>query len=464
MRKLDSNRLWLRLLVVLSVFFSFAALNVSAQEISQEERIKELEKKLQSLTAEIQKMKSDEVPAKTDRLTEVERKLDVLAEEIENIKSAAVVEESTYEKVYGQGPAASKVYLVDKGVSIGGYGEFTGEFKRRNDNIGDTLRAVLYFGYKFSDRIIFNSEIEFEHGNTDENLDERAGEVAVEFANLNFLINDYLSIRAGLNLVPVGILNEVHEPTTFFGALRPDVERFIIPSTWRDLGVGIFGQIVPGLNYRAYVLSGLDSRGFNASEGIRGGRSNGNRSQIDDPAFAARAEFDRIPGLRVGGSFYIGQSGQNEKVNGRNIDGLVQIYEADAQFQWRGLEARWLFAYVNIDDADLINLNNGLDGADSIGEELYGFYVEAGYNVLSLTDVGQYFQYLTPFVRFEKYDTQYRVPSGFQRNPANDRITVTYGLSYKPIPNVVVKLDFQDRRNEDDSADNQFNVGLGYVF
>jgi len=84
--------------------------------------------------------------------------------------------------------------------------------------------------------------------------------------------------------------------------------------------------------------------------------------------------------------------------------------------------------------------------------------------VLSLTDVGQYFQYLTPFVRFEKYDTQYRVPSGFQRNPANDRITVTYGLSYKPIPNVVVKLDFQDRRNEDDSADNQFNVGLGYVF
>jgi hypothetical protein len=278
------------------------------------------------------------------------------------------------------------------------------------------------------------------------------------------LINDYLNIRAGLNLVPVGILNEVHEPTTFFGALRPDVERFIIPSTWRDLGVGIFGQIVPGLNYRAYVLSGLDSRGFNASEGIRGGRSNGNRSQIDDPAFAARAEFDRIPGLRVGGSFYIGQSGQNEKVNGRNIDGLVQIYEADAQFQWRGLEARWLFAYVNIDDADLINLNNGLDGADSIGEELYGFYVEAGYNVLSLTDIGQYFQYLTPFVRFEKYDTQYRVPSGFQRNPANDRITVTYGLSYKPIPNVVVKLDFQDRRNEDDSADNQFNVGLGYVF
>jgi hypothetical protein len=448
--------------------FAFSLLipieTVSAEDKKQEERIQKLESQLKTLTEEINKMKSEEAPEKVDRIGEIERKLNVLAEEIENIKSAAVVEEPTYEKVYGQGPAASKVYLVDKGVSIGGYGEFTGEFKRRNDNIGDTLRAVLYFGYKFTDRIIFNSEIEFEHGHTDENLDERAGEVAVEFANLNFLINDYLNIRAGLNLVPIGIINEVHEPTTFFGALRPDVERFIIPGTWRDLGVGIFGQIVPGLNYRAYVLAGLDSRGFSPNEGIRGGRSNGNRSQIDDPAFVARAEYDGIPGLRFGGSFYIGQSGQNEKVNGDTIGGLVQIYEADAQFQWRGLEARGLFAYVNIDDADLINLNNGLEGADSIGEELYGFYAEAGYNVLSLTDLGQYFRYLAPFIRFEKYDTQYAVPSGFQRNPANDRITVTYGLSYKPIPNVVVKLDFQDRRNEDHSADNQFNVGLGYVF
>lgn len=439
-----------------------ADITSSAQETTQEERIKELEKKIQSLTKEVQNLKSEGIAEK--KVKEIEEKLDVLAEEIENIKSAAVVKEPTYQQVYGAGPAASKVYLADKGVSIGGYGEATAEFKRRSDNIADMLRAVLYFGYKYSDRIIFNSEIEFEHGKTEENLDDRSGEVAVEFANVNFLLNDYLNIRAGLNLVPIGIINEVHEPTTFFGVLRPDVERFIIPTTWRELGVGIFGQIVPGLNYRAYVLNGLDSRGFDASEGIREGRSDGSRARINDVAFVARSEYDGIPGLKLGGSFYVGRSGQNEKVDGETIDGLVQIYEADAQFLYRGFEARGLFAFTKIGDASLINLNNGFTGKESIGKEMYGWYVEAGYNVLSLVDLNQYLRYLTPFVRFEKYDTQFEVPSGFERDPANDRITVTYGLSYKPIPNVVIKLDFQDRRNDNDTADNQFNVGLGYVF
>jgi len=463
MKESASNCLWFSLIITfMALFLTFPCLNVFAQDVGQEERIKELEKKIQSLTEEVQNLRTEGIP--DQKVKEIERKLDVLAEEIENIKSAAVVEEPTYEMVYGQGPAASKVYLVDKGVSIGGYGEATAEFKQNQNNIADMLRAVLYFGYKYNDRIIFNSEIEFEHGNTDENEDGRSGEVAIEFANLNFLINDYASLRAGLNLVPIGIINEVHEPTTFFGVLRPDVERFIIPSTWRELGVGVFGQIISGLNYRAYVLNGLDSRGFSASEGIRGGRGNGNRARIDDVAFATRAEYNGIPGLVLGGSFYIGNSGQNESVDGEKIGGLVQIYEADAQFRWRGLEARGLFAWVDIGDAGLINQNNGFAGDQSVGSELYGFYLEAGYNVLSLVDLGHYLEYLSPFVRFEKYNTQYKVPSGFESNPANDRITVTYGLSYKPIPNIVIKLDFQDRRNEDDTADNQFNLGIGYVF
>jgi len=463
MKEKGSNRLVSGVLISVLVMLLFPAdLTASAQDASQEERIKELEKKIQSLTEEVQNLKSEGIAEQ--KVKEIEQKLDVLAEEIENIKSAAVVKEPTYQQVYGAGPAASKVYLADKGVSIGGYGEATSEFKRRSDNIADMLRAVLYFGYKYSDRIIFNSEIEFEHGKTEENLDDKAGEVAVEFANVNFLLTDYLNIRAGLNLVPVGIINEVHEPTTFFGVLRPDVERFIIPTTWREVGVGIFGQIVPGLNYRAYVLNGLDSRGFDASEGIREGRAEGNRARINDVAFVARSEYDGIPGLKVGGSFYIGRSGQNEEVEGKKIDGLVTLVEADAQFLYKGFEARGLFAFVNVGDAGLINLNNGFVGRESIGKEMFGWYVEAGYNVLSLVDLNQYFRYLAPFARFEKYDTQFKVPSGFERDPANDRITVTYGLSYKPIPNVVIKLDFQDRRNDDDTADNQFNLGLGYVF
>ncbi len=436
---------------------------VKEQKKSQEERIEELEKRLQSVTEEVQRLKSQGI--EEQKVKEIEKKLDVLAEEIERIKSAAVEKEPQYKEVFGQAPAASKVFLVGKGLSIGGYGEFAGEFRRKGDNIADLERAVLYFGYKFTDRIIFNSEIEFEHaGITEEGkeLSGEGGEVAVEFANLSFLLNDRFNISAGLVLIPIGIINEVHEPTTFFGVLRPDVETFIIPTTWRENGIGIFGQLIPGLSYRAYVVAGLDSRGFSAEEGIRGGRSSGTLSRINDPAFVARVEYDRVLGLKVGGSFYIGNSGQNEEVNGKTIGGLTTIYELDAEYQYRGFEARGLFAFVNIRDAALINLNNGFSGADSIGKELYGWYVEGAYNVLPL--LFNTTHYLAPFVRFEAYNTQFRVPSGFESNPANNRKTLTFGLSYKPIPNVVIKLDFQDRRNGNDTAENQFNVGLGYVF
>ncbi len=463
MKESASNGIWFSLFIAfMALFLTFPCLNVIAQDVSQEERIKELEKKIQSLTDEVQSLRTEGIP--DDKVKEIERKLDVLAEEIENIKSAAVVEEPTYEMIYGQGPAASKVYLVDKGVSIGGYGEATAEFIENQNNIADLLRAIIYVGYKYNDRIVFNSEIEFEHGLTSANADGREGVVEIEFANLNFLIKDYFNLRAGLNLVPVGIINEVHEPTTFFGVLRPDVDRFIIPTTWRDLGVGVFGQIIPGLNYRAYVLNGLDSRGFTASQGIRGGRQSGNRARINDVAFATRAEYNGIPGLVLGGSFYIGNSGQNESVDGEKIGGLVQIYEADAQFQWRGLEARGVFAWIDISDAGLINQNNGFTGNQSVGSELYGFYLEAGYNVLSLVDLGPYLEYFSPFVRYEKYNTQYKVPSGFSSDPANDRQLVTFGFSYKPIPQIVIKADYQWRDNEADTADNQFNLGIGYVF
>lgn len=456
------------LIFLLSFSLLIPIANVAAEDKKQEERIQQLESQLRTLTEEIKKMKSEEAPEKVDRISEVERKLDVLAEEIENIKSAAVVEEPTYEQVFGRAPAASKVYLKERGLSIGGYGEVgIAQFRENNSNIVDAQRVILYVGYKFNDRIIFNSEVEFEHGFTNENLDGQAGEVEVEFATLDFLLTDYFNLRGGLVLVPFGIINEVHEPTTFFGVFRPDIEREIIPTTWRDNGAGIFGELsgfVPGaLNYRAYVITSLDSRGFRAVNN-RNARASGNRARIDDIAFVSRIEYDPIPGLKFSGSWFIGNTGQNESVDGEEISGLFQMYEADIQLQWRGLEARGLFVYTFLNDADLINLNNGFEGEDSVGDEQFGWYLEAGYNLLSLADFGQYFQYFSPFVRYENFDTQKSVPSGFARNPANDRQNLTFGFSYKPIPQVVIKADYQWKDNEADSADNQFNLGLGYVF
>jgi len=466
-RESPSGR-WSRLVMAVLGMFIFYTLDGFSQDKTQDERIKQLETRLKTLTEEIQKMKSEETPEKSGRLSEIERKLDVLTEEIENIKSAAVVEEPTYEQVFGRAPAASKVYLKDRGLSIGGYGEVgIAQFRENNSNIVDAQRVILYVGYKFNDRIIFNSEVEFEHGFTNENLDGQAGEVEVEFATLDFLLNDYFNLRGGLVLVPFGIINEVHEPTTFFGVFRPDVEREIIPTTWRDNGAGIFGElnsIIPGtVSYRGYIITSLDSRGFRAVNN-RNARASGNRARIDDIAFVSRVEYDPIPGLKFGGSWFIGNTGQNESVDGEEIGGLFQMYEGDVQLQWRGLEARGLFVYTFLDDAELINLNNGFEGADSVGDEQFGWYVEVGYNLLSLVDLGQYFRYFAPFIRYENLDTQKGVPSGFARNPANDRENLTFGFSYKPIPQVVIKADYQWRDNEADSANNQFNLGLGYVF
>jgi hypothetical protein len=244
------------------------------------------------------------------RLEELEEKVGVLAEEIGRLESVfAVPEERELESFSGLGPAASKVYKRDQGLSIGGYGEvrlrtFHNTEDDNEDDIFDALRAVLYVGYKFNDNWVMNSEFEFEHAGTGGD-----GSVSTEFLTLDYLWKDEANLRAGLVLVPMGLINEIHEPTFFFGAERPEVERTILPSTWRENGVGIFGRIGDRIEYRAYVINGFDGSGFD-SGGLRGGRQKGSKALSNDFAFVARVDVDVAPGLLLGGSVYTGQSGQ----------------------------------------------------------------------------------------------------------------------------------------------------------
>ena len=423
---------------------------------------------------ELKGLKSGSIP--DDKLQSIEDKLSILAEEIDNMKSASVVADPTYEQVYGAGPAASKVYLKDKGLSIGGYGELlVGQIKDGEDNIVDTQRVVLYFGYKFTDRIIFNSEIEFEHATTGSNKEGSSGSASVEFALLDFLLRPEVNLRAGLLLAPFGIVNELHEPTTFFGVFRPSVERVIIPTTWRENGLGLFGDIdlrsAGTFSYRAYLMNSFDARGFKAPNN-RGLRIKGNRTLFNDVAFVTRLEYQPIPFVTLGGSMYLGNTGQNQRVddpdspfNGDKVKGFFQMYEGDIQAQYRGFEGRALVVYTTLDDGAEINALNGLTGDDSVGDEQWGYYLVGGYNLLSLADSkSQYLQYLAPFVRWEQYDSQSKVPAGFTRNPANNRSDLTIGLNYKPIPNVVVKAEYQWLNDDANESNNQINFGLGYIF
>ncbi len=446
---------------------------------SSDKRIEELEKQLKALTETLQTVTEElkEIKMEKRSETKVEEKIDILAEEIDNLKSSEVGDERTYESKYGLAPGASQIYQKEKtGISFGGYGEiFIGQIEEDADNILDAQRVVFYTGYKFNDRIFFNSEIEFEHATTEDNLDDRDGSVSVEFAALDFLIYDELNLRGGILLSPLGIVNEVHEPTTFWGVFRPSVERFIIPSTSREGGVGIFGDIDLGtagsLGYRAYLMNSFDSRGFTASSN-RGLRTRGNRSRFNDVAFVGRAEYDPYPGIKVGFSTFLGNTGQNENVDnvassfdGDNIDAFFQIYEADLQLQWRGFDLRTLIAYTFIDDVELINANLGFDGDSSVGENQLGWYIVGAYNIFNELNLSsKYLQNLDVFARYEWYDTQHDVPSGFFANDANERQETTFGLNYKPIPNVVVKGEVQRIDNSAESATTQVNFGLGYVY
>ena len=407
--------------------------------------------------------------ASDEKIKKLEEQIKVLADEIEAIKSASVTEPPVYETEFGVAPAASKIYRVDQGVSFGGYGELLiANVKEDSHDIVDNLRLVLYNGYKYNDHIVFNSEIEFEHGTTGSNKDGKAGSASVEFALIDFLISDEFNLRAGLLLTPFGIVNEIHEPTTFYGVGRPEVERRIIPSTWRESGAGAHGTFDLGsggeLSYRAYAMSSADARGFKASDN-RSLRIKGNRARFDDIAFVGRLEYDPIPGLKIGGSMFYGNTGQDEEVNGQTIDGLFQMYEVDAQFQYAGLDLRALSVWTMLDDAALINQLNEYEGNKSVGEEQSGWYVLGAYNIFSALNSGsKYLEYLAPFFRYEKFDTQEKVPVGYERDPANERTQYTFGINYKPIPNVVIKAEYQNLDNAADEATDQFNFGLGYVF
>lgn len=399
-----------------------------------------------------------------ESLEDLQKKVDVLASEIQRLKDdkKEILLPLTEQGKFGLSPAASKVYGVEQGVSIGGYGEMLYEnFEKGNSEL-DFLRVITYVGYKFNKQWVFNSEIEFEHGSTN-----NAGSVSVEFAYLDYLYRDWLNFRAGLLLVPMGWINELHEPTVFLGAERPETERLIIPSTWRENGLGIFGS-VSKLNYKFYILNGFDATGLGASgasgytsNGFRDARQNGSKAIANDFAAVLRLDTTPVQGLIVGTSVYAGESGQTRKDNnGETIHGWTTIADAHVDYRWRGLEMRGLFAFANVGDAKEINDALGAP-ASGVAKNLMGYYAQVGYDVLQELETEQK---LIPFFRYERVDTQYDVAAGYTEDLSKKRDFYTVGLSYKPIMNVVLKGDYQFQSNDASTGVDQWNLALGYLF
>lgn len=331
-------------------------------------------------------------------------------------------------------------------TTLGGYGElhYNGGEK---DEI-DLHRFVLFAGHRFNNWISLSSEIEFEHALIGEG---KGGEVEIEQAFLSFDLTegfgfrfgetDRHSLDAGLFLVPVGILNETHEPPTFFGVERNEVEKNIIPSTWWEAGLKLHGSFGEGFRYNLAYHSGLETpiTGGNAFK-IRSGRNKVSKASADDPAITAQLTWAGVPGVELG----VTTQYQADITQGA-LDVDAWLFEAHANirrgpFGLRALYARW----------DLNGPEPKLIGRD----EQYGWYIEPSYRFpVGDGEIGV-------FGRYSEWNNE----AGL-KDDNREFSQLQFGLNYWPHPNVVIKMDYQfDDAPEGGSEDDRINLGVGYQF
>jgi len=413
------------------------------------------------------------------RIETLESQVSTIADEFSDALTAVAVPDNwNYDTYYGVAPAASQVYGTKKGLSLGGYGEVRFRHQTASNDIYDALRLVVYLGYKFNDKWVVNTEIEFEHGGVQSEASD--GTVSTEFLNVDYLHSEALNFRVGLVLVPMGIINQVHEPLFYRGASRPEVERQIIPSTWSENGVGFFGRLGSRIRYHVYGISGFDGIGFDGS-GFRGGRQGGSKALTNDWAFVGRVDADVASGLTVGGSVYHGNSGQDQSIcvpdgaplttcSNQNIGSLgTTLYEFHGDYKKGGFTARALFTQAFVDNPNslnsLLDMQNMEPNSGYLAESLLGWYVEAGYNVMPWIFPNSKMS-LEPFFRYERLNTQHRMQAGYSPLPENDRNIWMVGIGFEPIESVVIKLDYRyfSQVSNDQTLNEQVELGVGFVF
>ena len=327
-------------------------------------------------------------------------------------------------------------------TTIGAYGSATFQ---RDVNAGISLlnldRFVLFVGHKFDAKISFFAELEVEDAKVEG--DEAGGEVALEQAYLKFNFDRRNSISAGLFIPRIGILNENHLPNTFNGNERTLVETFVIPATWRELGVRFDGGLerVP-LYYSVGVMNGLSSEHFEHGTGIRGGRFEGRNALANSIAVTAAVQYRRDSFLAQLSGYVGGTAGLAPRL----ADSLhlasgpfgtpVMLGEADVQYESDGFALKALGTIISIPDAEQINHAY----ANNTPRMEYGMFVEAGYDLFAWLG-GPHAQRLLAFVRYESLDLNAQIPRNGIADGTLKQSHVVCGLTYLPNPNVAVKVD-----------------------
>lgn len=366
--------------------------------------------------------------------------------------------------------SSSKILESDKRLSIGGYGQidYNQPFGNESLNNGklDVHRMVLLFGYRFTNKLQFVTEIEVEH----------VKEVFVEQAFISYSFNNYLNFRAGLMLVPMGIINEYHEPTTFNGVERPLIDKYISPTTWREIGLGFTGSVPEvSMKYQIYLMNGF--AGYRDGDyllsgkyGLRKGRQKGAESFINSPSISSKIEYYGILGLNLGLSAYYGKTQSTlydgiEKGNANEIamaDSTVvgvSMLGFDARYRRKGFEFRGQLYFTSLTNTKDYNAFTGSD----LANKMFGYYAEISYDIFNTFD--KFNSSLVPFVRYSNYDTHYAVNDGLSRNDAFNNTVITSGLGWKIHQGVVLKTNIQFIKSKADiNFSKTFNAGVAVWF
>lgn len=391
---------------------------------------------------------------------------------------------------------------------FGGYGEILANFmdyginRYSGTSSGNTRdhrneisipRFVLALDYKFNSKWILGAEIEFEAGGTGtayeiENKEngeyetevEKGGEVALEQFHITRLIHPAVNVRAGHLIVPVGLTNEQHEPINFFGTSRPEGETTILPSTWHETGIELFGTFGKGytrFNYQAMVVTGLNANGFDRDTWVASGKQGiFEKDNFTSPGYVARLNYLGVPGLKVGGSFYFcnNTAANSDKHTEYNSIGKVplRIYTADVQYKNKYVTARGNIVYGNLGNSkQLSDVNRRLSGLSPysrltpIAKHAVSYGGEVGFNLRAICKDNPKVPVIYPFVRYEYYNPQEEGESG-QVMDLRDKVGMwTAGANWYALPNLVVKADYTTRRigNGNYNSENEFSLAIAYI-
>lgn len=352
---------------------------------------------------------------------------------------------------------------------LGSYGEahYNHEIDSETFQNGsmDLHRVILFMGYKFNSKLQFFTEIEFEHVN----------EVYVEQAFMNYSFNNALNLKAGIILIPMGYVNEFHEPTLFNGVERPGFSKYVIPTTWREMGIGSHGIIKrANLKYQLYLVNGFKSYAdgdsfLSGKNGLRSARQKGSKTIFRTPSITGKLTYYGLNGLRLGLSGYAGNS-ETTLYDGIRRDDVDAIATADSSIvgiSMFAVNARYtigkfqISAVGNMTSISNSEQYNAFTGTD-VAKQIMGYYGELAYN-FHLKEGG--YPRLTPFVRYENYDTHYAVEETITKNDSYNRETLTAGIGFMMTPNTVFKTDFQwMKTSANPRPSNMINVGFGYWF